>query len=46
MSNIDLPGIHGIARGVSYASSWWVIEVTLWLLGSARATLRQRCCKT
>jgi hypothetical protein len=32
MSNIDLPGVHGIARGVSYASSWWVIEGMLWLL--------------
>ena len=32
MSGIDLPGIHGIARGVSYAASWWVIEITVWLL--------------
>ena len=27
MSDIDLPGIDGIARGVSYAGSWWVIEI-------------------
>src|SRR5262245_29650490 len=32
ISNIDLPGIDGIARGVSYASSWWVIQTAIWLL--------------
>ncbi len=32
MSDIDLPGIDGIARGVSYAGSWWVIEAMSWLL--------------
>jgi tRNA A-37 threonylcarbamoyl transferase component Bud32/membrane-associated phospholipid phosphatase len=32
IGDIDLPGIHGIARGLSYAGSWWVIEITVWLL--------------
>jgi tRNA A-37 threonylcarbamoyl transferase component Bud32/membrane-associated phospholipid phosphatase len=41
MSDIDLPGVHGIARGVSYAGSWWVIEVTLWLLTVALIVFRR-----
>ena len=32
MSDIDLPGIDGVARVVSYAASWWVIEMTIWVL--------------
>src|SRR4029453_1498022 len=24
VSELGLPGIHGIARGISYAASWWV----------------------
>jgi tRNA A-37 threonylcarbamoyl transferase component Bud32/membrane-associated phospholipid phosphatase len=41
MSDIDLPGIEGIARGVSYAASWWVIEVIVWLLPLALIVLRR-----
>ena len=41
MSGIDLPGIHGIARGVSYAASWWVIEITVWLLVVAMIIFRR-----
>ncbi len=29
MSDIDLPGVHGLARGVSYAASWWAIQLTM-----------------
>ena len=32
VSGVDLPGIHGIARGIAYAGSWWAIEITVWLL--------------
>jgi tRNA A-37 threonylcarbamoyl transferase component Bud32/membrane-associated phospholipid phosphatase len=32
ISDIDLPGIDGIARGLSYISSWWVIEIAIWVL--------------
>ena len=41
MSDIDLPGIDGIARGVSYAASWWVIEITIWLLAVALIVFRR-----
>ncbi len=41
MSDIDLPGIDGIARGVSYAASWWVIEITVWLLPVALIVFRR-----
>jgi tRNA A-37 threonylcarbamoyl transferase component Bud32/membrane-associated phospholipid phosphatase len=41
ISDIDVPGIHGIARGVSYAGSWWVIEVTVWLLPVALIVFRR-----
>ena len=41
MSDIDLPGIHGVARGLSYAASWWVIEFTVWLLIVALAVFRR-----
>jgi membrane-associated phospholipid phosphatase/tRNA A-37 threonylcarbamoyl transferase component Bud32 len=41
VSDIDLPGIGGIARGVSYASSWWVIELTVWLLPVALIVFRR-----
>ena len=41
VSDIDLPGIHGLARGVSYASSWWVIELTIWLLPVALIVFRR-----
>jgi tRNA A-37 threonylcarbamoyl transferase component Bud32 len=41
MSQIDLPGIHGITRLVSYAASWWVIEITSWLLVVALIVFRR-----
>jgi tRNA A-37 threonylcarbamoyl transferase component Bud32 len=41
VSDVDLPGIHGIARGVSYASSWWVIEVAIWLIPVALIVFRR-----
>ena len=41
MSDIDVPGINGVARGVSYAASWWVIEVTVWLLTVALIVFRR-----
>ena len=41
VSGVDLPGIHGIARGVSYAGSWWVIEITVWVLTVALIVLRR-----
>jgi membrane-associated phospholipid phosphatase/tRNA A-37 threonylcarbamoyl transferase component Bud32 len=41
VSDVDLPGIHGIARVVSYASSWWVIELTVWLLPVALIVFRR-----
>ena len=41
VSGVDLPGIHGIARGVSYAGSWWVIEITVWVLTVALIVFRR-----
>jgi tRNA A-37 threonylcarbamoyl transferase component Bud32/membrane-associated phospholipid phosphatase len=41
MSDIDLPGIDGIARVVSYGGSWWVIEVMSWVLIVALIVLRR-----
>ena len=41
MSDIDLPGLDGIARGVSYAASWWVIEIASWLLVVALIVFRR-----
>jgi membrane-associated phospholipid phosphatase/tRNA A-37 threonylcarbamoyl transferase component Bud32 len=41
MSDIDPPGIDGIARGVSYAASWWVIQITSWLLVVALIVFRR-----
>jgi tRNA A-37 threonylcarbamoyl transferase component Bud32 len=41
MSDIDLPGIHGIARGVSYAASWWAIEIMIWVLNVALIVFRR-----
>ena len=29
VSGVDLPGIHGLARGVSYAASWWAIQAVI-----------------
>jgi membrane-associated phospholipid phosphatase/tRNA A-37 threonylcarbamoyl transferase component Bud32 len=41
MSDLDLPGIHGIARYISYAASWWVIQVTSWLIVAALIIFRR-----
>jgi tRNA A-37 threonylcarbamoyl transferase component Bud32 len=41
MSDIDVPGIDGIARGVSYAGSWWVIEIAVWLVPLALIVFRR-----
>jgi hypothetical protein len=41
MSDLDLPAIDGLARVVSYAGSWWVIEVTTWLLPVALIVFRR-----
>jgi membrane-associated phospholipid phosphatase/tRNA A-37 threonylcarbamoyl transferase component Bud32 len=41
MSDIDLPGIDGIARVVSYGGSWWVIEVMSWVLIVALIVFRR-----
>ena len=41
MSQIDLPGIHGIARGVSYAASWWAIELMIWVITVALIVFRR-----
>jgi tRNA A-37 threonylcarbamoyl transferase component Bud32/membrane-associated phospholipid phosphatase len=41
MSNIDLPGIDGIARGVSYAASWWTIQITIVVLDVALIAFRR-----
>ena len=41
ISGIDVPGIDGVARAVSYASSWWVIESVSWLLIVALIAFRR-----
>ena len=41
MSNIDLPGIDGVARGVSYAASWWAIQLTILVLDVALIVFRR-----
>jgi tRNA A-37 threonylcarbamoyl transferase component Bud32 len=41
MSDLDLPGIDGIARGLSYAASWWVIEIAVWVLPVAMIVFRR-----
>jgi tRNA A-37 threonylcarbamoyl transferase component Bud32/membrane-associated phospholipid phosphatase len=41
MSDLDLPGIDRIARGVSYSASWWAIEITVWVLTAALLVLRR-----
>ena len=41
VSGIDLPGAHGLARGVSYAASWWAVEITVWLLVVALIAFRR-----
>ena len=41
VSEVDLPGIHGIARGISYAASWWVLQIAAWLLVLALIIFRR-----
>ena len=41
VSELDLPGIHGIARGISYAASWWVLQIAAWLLVVALIIFRR-----
>ena len=41
MSNLDLPGIDGIARGVSYTASWWAIQLTILALDVALIVFRR-----
>ena len=41
MSDIDLPGIDAIARGVSYAASWWAIQILILLLDVALIVFRR-----
>ena len=41
MSNVDLPGIDGVARGVSYAASWWTIQLTILVLDVALIVFRR-----
>ena len=41
VSGVDLPGIHGLARGVSYATSWWVLQPAGWLLVVALIIFRR-----
>ena len=41
ISDRDLPGIDGIARVISYASSWWVIQIASWLIVVALIVLRR-----
>jgi tRNA A-37 threonylcarbamoyl transferase component Bud32/membrane-associated phospholipid phosphatase len=41
MSNLDLPGLDGIARGVSYAASWWAIQTAIWVLDVALIVFRR-----
>ena len=41
VSELDLPGIHGIARGISYAASWWVLQIAGWLLVVALIIFRR-----
>jgi hypothetical protein len=42
ISGLSLPGIHGIARVISYAASWWVIQIASWLIVVAPATRTTR----
>ena len=41
MSDLDLPGIHGIARGISYAASWWVLQIANLVLVVALIVFRR-----
>jgi tRNA A-37 threonylcarbamoyl transferase component Bud32/membrane-associated phospholipid phosphatase len=41
VSDLDLPGIDGLARGVSYAASWWVVQTVSWLLPAALIVFRR-----
>jgi tRNA A-37 threonylcarbamoyl transferase component Bud32/membrane-associated phospholipid phosphatase len=41
ISELDLPGIHAVARGISYAASWWVLQITSGLLVVALIVFRR-----
>ena len=41
VSGVDLPGIHGLARGASYVTSWWVLQPAAWLLILALIVFRR-----
>jgi tRNA A-37 threonylcarbamoyl transferase component Bud32/membrane-associated phospholipid phosphatase len=41
MSELDLPGIHGIARGIGYAASWWALQIANLLIVVALIVLRR-----
>jgi tRNA A-37 threonylcarbamoyl transferase component Bud32 len=40
-SDLDVPGIDALARGVNYAASWWVISIAIWTLTVALIVLRR-----
>ena len=40
-SDIDLPGVDGVARALNAACSWWAIELTVWLLPIALIVFRR-----
>jgi tRNA A-37 threonylcarbamoyl transferase component Bud32/membrane-associated phospholipid phosphatase len=40
-SDIDLPGVDGVARALNAACSWWAIELTVWLLPVALIVFRR-----
>ncbi len=41
LSEIDLPGVDGVARALNAACSWWAIELTVWLLTVALIVFRR-----
>ncbi len=41
MSDVDLPGIDGVARGVNYVASWWALEIGNWVLIGAIIAFRR-----
>jgi tRNA A-37 threonylcarbamoyl transferase component Bud32/membrane-associated phospholipid phosphatase len=41
MSDLDGPGVETVARWVSYAASWWVLQTVSWLLPVALIVFRR-----
>ncbi|HEY0520515.1 MAG TPA: phosphatase PAP2 family protein [Ilumatobacteraceae bacterium] len=41
ISRIDVPGLDAVTRVVSYAASWWFIEIAIWVLTIAIAIFRR-----